>query len=71
MVQNNPPNYVTSYETDFYHEMILYAIYIYIYLTAIGMTPGGSGTVHSQIEPLLLLLCMLGAVLIEIGKSGE
>ena len=44
MVQKNPPNYVTSYETDFY---------------------------HSQIKPLLLLLRLLGALPIQIGKSGE
>ena len=43
-VQNNPPNYVTIYETDFY---------------------------HSQIKPLILLLRLLGALPIEIGKSGE
>jgi hypothetical protein len=44
MVQNNPPNYVSGYESDFY---------------------------HSQIKPLLLLLRLLGALPIEIGKSGE
>ena len=44
MVRNNPPNYVISYETDFY---------------------------HSQIKTLLLLLCLLAALPIEIGKFGE
>jgi len=44
LVQNNPPNYVTNYETDFY---------------------------HSQIKPLLFLLRLLGALPVEIGKSGE
>jgi len=44
IVQNNPQNYVASYETDLY---------------------------HNQIKPLLLLLCLLGALPIEIGKCGE
>jgi len=44
IVPNNPPNYVSSYETDFYHK---------------------------QIKPLLLLLRLLGALPIGIGKSGE
>jgi len=44
IVPNNPRNYVTINETDFY---------------------------HSQIKPLMLLLRLLGALPIEIGKSGE
>jgi hypothetical protein len=35
----NKPNIQNLYD-------MIYMIYIYIYLTAIGLTPGGSGTVH-------------------------
>jgi hypothetical protein len=32
--------------TVYYPDQQTYKIYIYIYLTAIGLTPGGSSTVH-------------------------
>jgi len=43
IVQNNPPNYVTNYETDFYHSQIKPLLLFLRLLGALPIETGKSG----------------------------
>ena len=65
----------TSPDIEF-HLLLFYGIGIYIYLTAFGLTPGGSGTVHIYTQTihrttqLTILIGRLSGVRTQSGQSN-